>query len=140
MGAFSNYAKNALRNHVFKATSWTMPSTLAIALNTSDPTRAGTNTEVTNANAYARQALNPSSSANWTLDGSDLGRVYSASDITFPTATGSWGTITYGSIWDSATWNSGNMYFSGALGVSKAITTGDIFKFLAGGDCSIDFA
>lgn len=139
MSAMSDYLEDKFRRHIFKATSYTMPTVLAIALHTSDPTDTGsTATEVANSNAYARTTLNPSAGSNWTLDGTDNGKVTNASDITFPTATGSWGTITHVGIWDSATYGGGNMLFSGALTASKTIGNGDVFKFLTG-DLSITF-
>lgn len=136
----SDYLENKIREHIFKATAFSAPATLAICLFTADPTDAYTIAgEVANANAYARQTNNPSVGSNWTKDGSDNGKVYNASDITFPTATGSWGTVTHVAITDSATWNGGNLMFQGSLTASKAIANGDVFKFLAG-DLIVTFA
>jgi len=50
--------------------------------------------------------------------------------ITFPTASGSWGTITHFALFDALT--TGNMLMSGALTASQAITTNQIARFAIG--------
>lgn len=142
MAGFSQYLKGKIIAHIFKATAYSAGATIAAALHTSDPTAAGNNTEVTNANGYARvtSGLAPSSgpSTNWQVNGSDSGQVWTVADTTFPTCvTSGWGTITHGSLWDNGSHNSGNMLFYAALAQSKSIGVGDIFKFLAGGDLSV---
>lgn len=142
MAGFSQYLKGKFVAHVFKATAYSAGATIAAALHTSDPTAAGNNTEVTNANGYARvtSGLAPSSnpSTNWEVDGADSGRVWAISDVTFPTCVSSgWGTITHGSLWDNGSHNTGNMLFYGALSASKVIGVGDVFKFLGGGDLEV---
>jgi hypothetical protein len=98
-------------------TSYTSPATVYIGLHTADPTDAGSGTEVSG-NAYIRQAATFGAPSN--------GVSTTTADITFPQATGSWGTIGWIAIWDAQT--TGNMLYHTALDVSKAIDTGDIFK------------
>lgn len=50
--------------------------------------------------------------------------------ITFPQASGSWGTITHFGIFDAAT--SGNLLMHGALSASKTVGANDTFLFAAG--------
>jgi hypothetical protein len=50
--------------------------------------------------------------------------------ITFPTATGNWGTVTHFGIFDAST--SGNLLVWGALAVSKVVNTGDTASFATG--------
>jgi hypothetical protein len=83
-------------------------------------------------NAYARVST---TGADWnTASG---GALDNANDITFPEATGSWGTITHFALFDAAT--GGNMLAYGALSTPKIIGSGDTAKFAAGDlDVSLD--
>ena len=121
MAEMSNYLENALINATLRNTSYTSPSTVYISLHTADPTDAGTGTEVSG-NAYIRQSAAFAAPSN--------GVSTTSADITFPQATGSWGTIGWIAIWDAQT--TGNMLYHTALDVSKSIDTGDIFKIAAG--------
>lgn len=131
MANFSNYLEDQLLTHIFRTSSYSKPSTIAIALLTAaanDADTGATITEVTNANAYARQTLNPAD-ANWTLTS---GTSDNASAITFPQATGSWGTIVGVAVLDSATYGAGNMLFYGTLAENKVVNNGDTFSFDVG--------
>jgi hypothetical protein len=121
MAAMSNYLENALINASLRNTAYTSPSLVYVALFTTDPTDAGTGTEVTGG-SYARQTATFALPSN--------GSSTTASDITFPTATGNWGTVTHFGIYDAST--SGNLLYHGALNNSKIIQTGDILKISAG--------
>jgi hypothetical protein len=50
--------------------------------------------------------------------------------IEFPTASGSWGTVTHAAIFDAET--SGNMIAYASLTASKAIDTGDVLRIPTG--------
>jgi hypothetical protein len=50
--------------------------------------------------------------------------------VEFPTASASWGTITYAAILDAST--GGNMLAYGALATSKTIDSGDVFRIPTG--------
>ncbi len=121
MAEMSNYLETALINATLRNTSYTSPTTTYLALYTSDPTDADTGTEVTGG-SYARQAITFSSPSN--------GVTSNSSAIEFPTATASWGTVTYVGIRDAVT--SGNLLYHTALDASKAIDTGDIFRISSG--------
>ena len=116
MSKIANYLENAIVNHFLRNSSVTSPTKVYLALYTSDPTDADTGTEVSGG-AYARQAITFSAPSN--------GSTSNSSTITFPTATGNWGTITHMGIRDAS--SGGNLLFYGPLSVSKTITTGDQF-------------
>jgi hypothetical protein len=118
MAAMSNYLENALINATLRNTSYTSPTTVYVALFTSDPTDAGSGTEVSGG-SYARKAATFGAPSN--------GASTISSAIEFDQATGSWGTVTHFGIYDAST--SGNLLYHGALTASKAIDTGDVFKF-----------
>lgn len=121
MAAFSNYLENALINGTLRATTYTAPTTVYVGLFTSDPTDAGSGTEVSG-NAYARQSATFAAPSN--------GAATTNADIQFPQATGNWGTVTHFAIFDALT--TGNMMYHGALTTSKTIETGDVFKIATG--------
>jgi hypothetical protein len=53
-----------------------------------------------------------------------------AVDLTFPEATGSWGTVVHFQIWNNATATAAaNLIAAGSLAVSKAIGAGDTPRF-----------
>ena len=118
MAAMSNYLENALINATLRNTSYTSPSVVYVGLFTSDPTDAGSGTEVSGG-SYARKAATFGAPSN--------GASTISSAIEFDQATGSWGTVTHFGIYDAST--SGNLLYHGALTASKAIDTGDVFKF-----------
>jgi hypothetical protein len=121
MAEISNYLEDALINGTLRATTFTAPAAVYISLHTADPTDAGTGTEVSGG-SYIRQSATFAAPSN--------GASASNADVTFPQATGNWGTIGWIGIWDAQT--TGNMLYHTALDVSKAIDTGDIFKIASG--------
>ena len=121
MAEFSNYLENKVLDHVLRYTSYTSPTTVYVGLFLSDPTDAGSGTECTGS-AYARQSLSVTTASG--------GIVTSSADVTFPQATGSWGTITHLGILDALT--SGNLLMHTPLTTSKTIDNGDILKISSG--------
>ena len=117
----SNYLENALVNVTLRGTSFTAVSTPYVALFTSDPTDAGSGTEVSGG-SYARTSATFGAPSNGTSTNS--------ADITFPTATASWGTVGWIGIYDAST--SGNLLYHTPLDTSKTIDSGDIFKISTG--------
>jgi hypothetical protein len=118
MAAMSNYLEDALINATLRNTTYTSPATVYVGLFTTDPTDAGTGTEVTGG-SYARESMAFGAPSN--------GVSTNSSDVEFDQATGSWGTITHFGILDALT--SGNLLYHGALTSSKVIEDGDVFKF-----------
>lgn len=121
MAEFSNYLENALINAVLRNTAYTSPTTVYLALYTTDPTDADTGTECSGS-GYARQAITFSSPSN--------GVTSNSSAIEFAQAGNSWGTITHIGIRDALT--TGNLLFHTPLDASKTIATGDVFRVAAG--------
>lgn len=118
MAAMSNYLETALVNAVLRNTSYTSPTTVYVGLFTSDPTDAGSGTEVTGG-SYERKAMAFASPTN--------GATSNSSAVEFDQATASWGTVTHFGLFDAAT--TGNLLLHGALTASKTIESGDVFKF-----------
>jgi hypothetical protein len=120
MAAMSNYLETALINGTLRGTSYTAPTTVYVGLFTSDPTDAGSGTEVSGG-SYIRKSASFGAPSN--------GASTISSAIEFTQATASWGTVTHFGIFDAET--TGNLLYHGALTASKAIDTGDVFKFAA---------
>ncbi len=123
MGSFSNYLENKVLDHIFKTASFTVPTNICTALSTADPLDTGAGVAEPSGNAYARVTMNV-----W--DAAAGGATANTNAITFPTATGSWGTITHFAIFDAST--AGNMLCHGTLAASKTIGSGDTPRFNAG--------
>jgi hypothetical protein len=128
MAELSNYLENALINVTLRATSYTAPTTVYVALYTSDPTDADTGTEVSGT-SYARQSVTFGAPSN--------GATTNSAAVEFPQAGGSWGTVTHIGIRDAST--AGNLLYHTALDASKTIATGDVFR-IASGSLSVTLA
>jgi len=122
MSDFSNYAENAVANHLFRNTALTSPTTVFLALFTAiTDAEAGTGTESA-ATGYTRQAITFAAPSN--------GVVQNSVAVTFGPLTGSIANITHVGIFDAV--SGGN-----ALSILKAPTGGTIS--FSSGD-SIQFA
>ena len=119
----SNFLENALLNATLNATTYTAPANIYVSLWTSDPTDAGSGTEVSGG-SYARTAVSFATASGTS------GNVLNDADVTFPTATASWGVVGWIGINDAAT--AGNLLYHTALDTSKTIDSGDIFKISTG--------
>jgi len=128
MAEISNYLENALINGTIRGTTYTAPSTVYVALYTSDPTDANTGTEVSGG-SYARTAVTFAAPSN--------GVSVSNADCTFPQCTLTWGTVGWIGIMDAS--SAGNLLYHTPLDTSKTIETGDIFK-IASGNLSVTLA
>lgn len=123
MAEMSDYLEVALLNATLNGTAFTAVNNPYVSLHTADPTDAGTGTEVSGG-SYARTA-----SSFATASGTS-GLVATDADITFPTATGTWGVVGWIALWDAST--SGNMLYHTALDATKTVDAGDIFKITTG--------
>ena len=127
MGSLSDYAEKKVLDHLVGKTALTMP-TAYIALSTADPLDAGSGIAEPVANGYTRKAT---VAADWNAAaGASPGTTTNANALSFPQASGSWGTITHFAIFDAL--SGGNMLFQGQLTVSKAVASGDTLSFAAG--------
>ena len=99
-----------------------------VSLHTADPGEAGSQTtsEATYT-SYARVAV-ARSAAGWTIASANVSNVAA---VTFPAATGGSNTITYFGIGSDAS-GAGNLFFSGALTASLAVSSGITPSFAIG--------
>jgi hypothetical protein len=121
MAEMSNHLENAIINATLRNTSYTSPTTVYVGLYTSDPGEGNTGTEVSGG-SYARTAVTFGAPSN--------GVSTNSASVTFPTATGTWGTVTHVGILDAST--SGNLLYYTALDASKSIASGDVFTISTG--------
>ena len=128
MAEMSNYLENALINVTLRATAYTTPTTVYLALYSTDPTDADTGTEITGT-SYARQAITFGAPSN--------GVSTNSAAIEFPQAGSAWGTVTHIGIRDALT--VGNLLYHTPLDASKTITSGDVFR-IASGSLSVTLA
>lgn len=121
------------------AAAGTGPAYLYIGLFTATPSDSGGGTEV-NGNNYARVTVTSSMTATGWAGTQGAGTTAASSGtsgqtsnngvVSFPTPTGSWGTVTQFGIFDAAT--NGNLLFWGDLTTPKTINSGDTVNFPAG--------
>lgn len=121
MSAASDFLENKLLDHSLATTAYTAPAAVYVGLFTSDPTDAGTGTEVSGG-SYARQSA--------TFSAASGGSASTSATITFPSATANWGTITHIGLYDAS--SAGNLLYHGAVTTSKTIETGDTFQISSG--------
>ncbi len=109
MAGKSDFLENAFLDHVFGVTAYTAPTGVYVALLTADPTDAGDMTAEIAVGGYARTQA--------TFGAAVAGVSTNSADITFPTATADWGTVTHFAVMDAST--AGNMLYSGGTRCGK---------------------
>jgi hypothetical protein len=122
-GNLSDYLENKVLDHILGTTTYTKPSTVYLALYTTTPTDSTSGTEVAGG-SYARKVI--------TFGASSSGAATNNTNVDFtlmPTCT-----VTGIAVLDALT--SGNILVYGALGSSKAVSSGDTLR-IASGDLSI---
>lgn len=125
-GCMSDYLEAQQLNHIFRSSSFTKPTTLAICLSSGipDDTMTGSNfMEFQNAGGYARQTLNPSDS-NWTLDNNVI---YNLVEIDFPVSTQNQGFCSGIVICDNSTYGAGNVLYYGKASPGQFVYVGNQF-------------
>lgn len=128
MAEFADYLENKIIDHMLRNQAYTPPATIYLALFTTATSDAGGGTEVSGG-SYARQAVSLSAASG--------GASENSADITFPTATADWGTVTHVALMDALT--GGNMLMHTPLDASKTVNNGDSFKINAGDlDVTVD--
>tara|TARA_Y100000385_G_C12914101_1_gene559599 strand:+ start:277 stop:669 length:393 start_codon:yes stop_codon:yes gene_type:complete len=123
MAEMSDYLEVKLLNLTLNGTAFAGMNNPYVSLHTADPTDAGTGTEVSGG-SYARTA------ASFATASGTSGLVATDADVTFPTATGTWGVVGWIGLWDAST--GGNMLYHTALDATKTVDAGDIFKITTG--------
>lgn len=125
----SDYLKNAVLNGVLGGSAFSLPGTVYLALSTATFSSASTGASMTEVSggSYARVAVT-NNSTNWPA--ASGGTKASGAVFTFPTATGSWGTVTSVYIVDAS--SSGNILYGCDLTSSRSIASGDTASFASG--------
>jgi len=119
--SLSNTYETHVLNYVFTTTSVTRPTAWYLALFTSDPTDAGSGTEVSG-NGYARQT------AAWTVSGN---LATNSGAIEYPACTtNAWGTVTHVGVFTAA--SGGDLIVHSALTASKTVAVSDVLRVNAG--------
>jgi hypothetical protein len=120
----SNYAANGFLDRMFRNQAFTVSANyagLATAV-LADTTTGGTVTEVSGG-SYARVAINASGGGSPAWGAASGGAVSNADAVSFPAATGSWGTVVAMFIADAS--SAGNiLWYDNGL-VDQAVTSGD---------------
>jgi hypothetical protein len=102
------------------------PNPIYVGIMTAEPNDDGTGVVEPSGMAYERVSVD-NNLTEWPA--ASGGQKSNASTITFPTATGDWGTITHFGIFDAI--SGGNLLAFGELNVSRVVWSADIFRFLA---------
>lgn len=121
MSAMSDHLENEILDHILSVGSYTMPSAVYLGLSVASMADDASGTELSGS-GYARQAVTFSAASSGTTSNSGA--------ITFPTATGTWGSVGFWSLWDAA--SSGNMLLHGSFSAAKSIASGDVLRVSAG--------
>ncbi|MEK9819504.1 MAG: hypothetical protein VW443_07995, partial [Pseudomonadales bacterium] len=108
-------------DHILGTGSYTMPATVYIGLSTGSFGDDNSGTELSGS-GYARQSITfaAASSASASTDAT----------VTFPTATGSWGSVSHYGLFDAS--SAGNLLLHGAFASSKTIASGDVLRVNSG--------
>lgn len=127
MSKASDYLENKLLDHIVGKTSFTMPSSVYVALCTSAPTDASTGSTLTEAN-YTGYARKLTSGSDWATAAS--GATSNAAAIAFAACTGGSSTVTHFALVDAS--SAGNVLVWGALTSSLAVSNGITPQFAIG--------
>lgn len=125
MTDFSNYAENAIGNHLLRNVAMSSPAVVYLGLFTAvTDVEAGTGTEVTTVGTgYIRQAI--------TFGAPTDGVFLNSVQVAFATATANYGTVTHTAIFDAV--SGGNPITAiKALPTPRIINSGDTMQFPVG--------
>jgi hypothetical protein len=125
---FVDTVEQSLLNHFLTDPAYTPPATMHFGVSTTTPTDAGGSFTEPSGNGYARVSTG---AGDWAAASGTAPATKATSTVkSFPTATGSWGTLTHGGLNDAA--SAGNWLAVGALATSKAINNGDTLSIPSG--------
>ena len=131
MSALSDYAEDKLLDHILGTNSFTAPAKVYVGLHLQSPN------ESASAATEVGGSAGDSTTGNYTRKEATFaaasgGSASNNANITFNTATSTYGTITHIGIYDSSTPGQGNLLLHGALDSSKTIETGDQLQISTG--------
>lgn len=125
-GKFSDAINIDLLDHLMKGGAFSVPTDLYVALSTADPAANGGSIAEPSGDGYARVLNN-------TWDAASSGapsETANTGTVTFPAASGSWGTITWMALFSAS---SGGTYYGRAqLITPRAVVSGNVPRFAAG--------
>jgi hypothetical protein len=124
-GKGTNFANQVL--NLLNGVSITAPATVYIALFTTEDGPGGGGTEVVTGVGYSRAAVTCNTTNFPTASG---GSISNGTIITYPQATGSWGTVTNFGVYTAS--SGGTELYYCDLAVSKTLTSGDTCSFGVG--------
>lgn len=124
MPAKKDTLSNELLDHVLKNAAFASPAAVYAALYTAAETATSQGTEVSGG-SYNRVVITFG-------DVAALGVIANTVGITFPTATGAWGTVTDCAICASITPGTDDAFYFGPLTASKVVGNGDVVSFAIG--------
>lgn len=134
MAAFSDYLEAGILSATLRGQALSTPSSIYIALFTSDPTDGGTGNELTDS-AYLRQdaAKGEAISNGWTAPAvsGDGTMCSNAKVLQFPPIADGPVTLGHYGIFDSQT--GGNLLYHGAFTVAKTLEVNDVLSIDIGG-------
>lgn len=119
MGSLTDHSEAELLDHVCNA-AYSPVATVYLALATADPTDAATGgafNECADSGSYARTAI--------TFAAPATRKVTQTGAVTFPEATGAWGTVSHWAVVDNSAHGAGNVLAHGAFTESKSIVSGN---------------
>lgn len=120
------YASNKILDNLFGASGISLPSTYYIGLSTTTISSTGTGATEPVGNAYARVGI-LNTKAYFSI--ATNGELSNLSSVTFPVATGSWGTVSHVFLSDALT--VGNIWYFDALQATRIVQSGATLIFLA---------
>jgi len=138
MSAMSHYLESGLIGHIFKEITFTPPTGIYVGLvgnYNSGALESGLFDQELTGGSYARVSGGPGT--DYWAPPATSGQTNNFQDLTFPTATNNWGSVSGVFIAD-AEGSEANILVYGQLTASKSVTNGDTFSF-ASGDLDIFF-
>jgi len=129
-GSISDWLELELLDHVLKTGAYAVPTNIYVALSTADPLDTGGSIAEPVGGSYARVVMD-----SW--DAAASRATENTNQITFPQATGDWGTITHWAIFDAIT--GGNFLAHGDFAASKTCPIGTNL-YIAAGDIDVEFS
>jgi len=130
---YTNYLDQQIQKLLFSNTAYTIPGTWYVGLSTTTPSQgASANFTEPVGNGYARVSA-ANNSTNWVPVASPPATGYTMQNnaaLNFPSATGSWGTVTYFGIFDAL--SGGNLVGFGQLSAPQSVASGVAPSFAVG--------
>jgi hypothetical protein len=127
--SFSDTLETDLLDEVFGRTAYADVATIYFGLSTAAPLDDVSLLAEPSGNGYARVAF-INNTSYWRAAVTGAGTKQNSAEITFPEASGSWGTVSHVTLWEHPTTATLAVFMAwGALGTAKAITSGDTPRF-----------